>query len=94
MAQSEQGKNRVLKAFEQRGEGARLFDVLMKAPQIEGQHLETHLNVSMARLRETYYELRLEKLKSELKTNPTTDLLREIQETQRAIEAEKRVYKR
>lgn len=94
LAQSEQGKNRVLKAFEQRGEGARLFDVLMKAPQIEGQHLETHLNVSMARLRETYYELRLEKLKGELKTTPTTDLLREIQETQRAIEAEKRVYKR
>lgn len=94
LAQTEQGKNRVLKAFEQRGEGARLFDVIMKAPQVESQQLEAHLNVSMARLRESYYELRLEKLKVELKTNPTTDLLREIQETQRAIEAEKRVYRR
>lgn len=93
-ARSESGKSRVLKHFEQRGDGARLFDVLMKTPQIPTDQLEGSLNTSMARLRETYYELRLDKLKSDLKAQPSTELLREIQETQRAIEAERRVYKR
>ena len=93
-ARSEQGKNRVLKHFEQRGEGARLIDVLMKSPTFERSDLETHITTAMARLREVYYELRLDKLKAQLKTSPSVELLREISETQKAIEAERRVYKR
>lgn len=93
-ARSEQGKSRVLKHFEQRGEGARLIDVLMKSPTFEKADLEAHIAVGMARVREVYYEMRLDKLKAELKTNPTVELLREISETQKAIEAERRVYKR
>lgn len=93
-ARSEHGKNRVLKHFEARGEGARLIDVLMKSPTFEPANLEAHLTTAMARLREVYYELRLDKLKAKLKTEPSVDLLREISETQKAIEAERRIYKR
>ncbi|MDX2005689.1 MAG: DNA primase [Meiothermus sp.] len=93
-ARSEQGKNRVLKHFEQRGEGARLMDVLMKSPAFDVKDLENHITVAMARVREIYYEMRLDKLKLELKANPSVELLREISETQKAIEAERRVYKR
>lgn len=93
-ARSEQGKSRVLKHFEARGEGARLIDVLMKSPTFERADLEAHLTMAMARLREVYYELRLDKLKAELKTGASLELLREISETQKAIEAERRVYKR
>lgn len=48
-ARSEQGKSRILKHFEQRGEGARLIDVLMKSPSFDRQNLEAHLNVALAR---------------------------------------------
>jgi DNA primase len=93
-ARAEQGKSRVLKRFEQRGEGARLIDILMKSPQIAPSELELYLTQSMARVREVYYEIRLDKLKIQLKEQPSVELLREISETQKAIEAEKRVYMR
>jgi len=97
-ARSEQGKNRILKHFEQRGEGARLIDVLMKSPSFERQNLEVHLNVALARVREVYFEMRLEKLKTQLKSVTDLDeiraLTKEIQEVLQAIEAERRVYKR
>jgi DNA primase len=97
-ARSEQGKNRILKHFEQRGEGARLIDVLMKSPSFERANLEAHLTVAMARLREVYYEMRLDKLKTQLKSTTDLDeiraLTKDIQEVLQAIEAERRVYKR
>ncbi len=97
-ARSEQGKSRILKHFEQRGEGARLIDVLMKSPSFDRQSLEAHLNVALARVREVYYELRLDKLKAQLKSTTDLDetrtLTKEIQEVLQAIEAERRVYKR
>ncbi len=97
-ARSEQGKNRVLKHFEQRGEGARLIDVLMKTPSFDRGNLESHLTVAMARVREVYYEMRLDKLKTQLKSTSDLDeiriLTKDIQEVLQAIEAERRVYKR
>lgn len=97
-ARSEQGKNRILKHFEQRGEGARLIDVLMKSPSFERMNLEAHLTVAMARVREVYYEMRLDKLKTQLKSTSDLDevraLTKDIQEVLQAIEAERRVYKR
>ncbi|MER3462696.1 MAG: DNA primase [Armatimonadota bacterium] len=89
-----EGKNkaRVIRHFQERGEGDRLFDALMKRPEEAPQDLEHTLQTSMARLREVYYEMRLDKLKQELKTSPSVELLKEIQEIQRAIEAERRVY--
>ena len=97
-ARSEQGKSRVLKHFEQRGEGARLIDVLMKSPQFERSDLEAHLNIGMARVREVYYEMRLETLKTHLKSTSDLDeirsLTKDIQEVLQAIEAERRIYRR
>lgn len=97
-ARLEQGKNRILKHFEQRGEGARLIDVLMKSPSFERINLEAHLTVAMARVREVYYEMRLDKLKTQLKSTSDLDevraLTKDIQEVLQAIEAERRVYKR
>jgi DNA primase len=93
-AKEERLKNRVIKRFEARGEGAKLIERLVMAPSIEPKELEASLNDSMAILREVYLSERLERLKVELKTNPTVELLREIQEIQRAIEAERRVYRR
>ncbi|GEM85291.1 DNA primase [Meiothermus hypogaeus NBRC 106114] len=97
-ARSEQGKNRILKHFEQRGEGARLIDVLMKSPSFDRVNLEAHLTVAMARVREVYYEMRLDKLKTQLKSTSDLDeiraLTKDIQEVLQAIEAERRVYKR
>ncbi len=97
-ARSKQGKSRILKHFEQRGEGARLMDVLMKSPSFDQQSLEAHLNVALARVREVYYELRLDKLKAQLKNTADLDetraLTKEIQEVLQAIEAERRVYRR
>ncbi|GAO75399.1 DNA primase [Meiothermus ruber] len=97
-ARSEQGKSRILRYFEQRGEGARLMDVLMKSPSFDQQNLEAHLNVALARVREVYYELRLDKLKAQLNSTADLDktrtLTKEIQEVLQAIEAERRGYKR
>lgn len=97
-ARSEQGKSRILKHFEQRGEGARLIDVLMKSPQFERGDLEAHLGVGMARVREVYYEMRLEALKTHLKSASDLDeirsLTKDIQEVLQAIEAERRIYRR
>lgn len=97
-ARSEQGKSRILRYFEQRGEGARLMDVLMKSPSFDQQNLEAHLNVALARVREVYYELRLDKLKAQLNSTADLDktrtLTKEIQEVLQAIEAERRVYRR
>ncbi|MCS7067386.1 MAG: DNA primase [Meiothermus sp.] len=97
-ARSEQGKSRILKHFEQRGEGARLIDVLMKSPSFDRVNLEAHLTVAMARVREVYYEMRLDKLKTQLKHTTDLDeirtLTKDIQEVLQAIEAERRVYKR
>jgi len=97
-ARSEQGKARVLKHFEQRGEGARLIDVLMKSPSFVQADLESHLGVAMARVREVYYEMRLDKLKTQLKAASDLEeirgLTKDIQEVLQAIEAERRVYKR
>ncbi len=91
-------KSRILRHFEQRGEGARLMDILMKSPSFERAELEAHLGVAMARVREVYYEMRLDKLKAQLKNTTELEeiraLTREIQEVLQAIEAERRLYKR
>ncbi|MDW8481360.1 MAG: DNA primase [Meiothermus sp.] len=98
VSRSKHGRSRVLRHFEQRGEGARLMDILMKSPSFERAELEAHLAVAMARVREVYYEMRLDKLKAQLKSSADLEeirtLTREIQEVLQAIEAERRLYRR
>ncbi|RDI95514.1 DNA primase [Meiothermus sp. QL-1] len=98
VCREQRGKGRILRYFEQRGEGARLMDVLMKSPSLERDSLEAHLAVALARVREVYYEMRLDRLKSQLKNTTELDeiraLTREIQEVLQAIEAERRIYRR
>jgi DNA primase len=94
---SGQNKARVIRHFQERGEGDRLFDALMKRPEEAPQDLEHTLQVSMARLREVYYEMRLDKLKAQLKAASDLEeirsLTKDIQEVLQAIEAERRVYR-
>jgi len=48
----------------------------------------------LARLRAAYYLERRAKLKEALNQNPSLEILREIQELDQAIEAERRIYRR
>ncbi|RIH89883.1 DNA primase [Calidithermus roseus] len=92
-----QNKARVIRHFQERGEGDRLFDALMKRPEEAPQDLEHTLQTSMARLREVYYEMRLDKLKAQLRAASDLEevraLTKDIQEVLQAIEAERRVYR-
>jgi DNA primase len=51
------------------------------------------MDKALARLREAYYLERRAKLKEVFLQNPSQELLREIQELDQAIEAERRIYR-
>ena len=76
-----------------REEGGILFERLMLAAPPEPAELERTLEKAMARLREGYYRARLAELKARLAEGASAELLREIQELQRAIETERRRYR-
>ena len=84
---------RVRQRLLDREEGAVLFERLMLASPPEPPELERLLEKSLARLREGYYRKRLEELKNALAREATPELLREIQELQQKIEAERRRYR-
>jgi hypothetical protein len=66
---------------------------LMMAPSVEEARLPEVMNKALARLREAYYLERRAKLKELLRQSPSLELLREIQELDQAIEAERRIYR-
>lgn len=86
---------RLVASFESRSEGARLFERLMLQTGDTPDNLEHTLDKAMARLREAYLQVRLNDMKEVLKEQlePDTSYLREVQDVQRAIEAERRLYK-
>jgi len=74
--------------------GGILLERLMLVPSVDEPRFPEILEKTLARLREAYYLERRAKLKEELNRNPSLDLLREIQELDQAIEAERRIYRR
>ena len=86
---------RILDRFAERGEGGQLFERLMLAGgEPPGEHKE-QLDKSLARLREAYLLRKRARLTAQLKTDPehALELLKEIQELDQAIEAERRLYR-
>lgn len=94
MAKTEKSSQRIIAHFERRGEGSKLLELLVMGPGRPLSELQSSMERSMARLREIYLMERLERLKAQLHTEADNNILREIHEVQRAIEAERRVYKR
>jgi len=84
---------RIRQRLLEREEGGILFERLMLAAPPEPAELERTLEKAMARLREGYYRARLAELKARLAEEASAELLREIQELQRAIETERRRYR-
>jgi len=94
VAKEESSPRRLLAHFERRGEGARLIERLLMIPRSPQQDLASRLEQGMARLREHYLTERYLELKDALKVRQDPALLKEIAELQRAIEAERRLWKR
>jgi DNA primase len=65
----------------------------MMAPEVEAPRLQEVVEKALARLREAYYLERRARLKERLLQSPSQDLLKEIQELDQAIEAERRIYR-
>ena len=84
---------RILAEIGHRREGALLFERLMLVPDLDPDDLAENINKALARVREGYLEERLRELKARLEREDSPDLLREIQEVQEAIEAERRAYR-
>ena len=86
---------RILDRFAERGEGARLFERLMLTGAEHPAEHKEQLDKSLARLREAYLLRKRARLTEELKKNPdrALEILKEIQELDQAIEAERRLYR-
>ncbi|MFX9765967.1 hypothetical protein ABTP06_20135, partial [Acinetobacter baumannii] len=74
--------------------GGILLERLMLVPSVDEPRFPEILEKTLARLREAYYLERRAKLKEELSRNPSMEILREIQELDQAIEAERRIYRK
>ncbi|BDG16887.1 DNA primase [Thermus brockianus] len=83
-----------LKGVLSRKEAGGLFlEKLMMVPPREEPRFPEILEKTLARLREAYYLERRAKLKALLAQEPRLELLKEIQELDQAIEAERRIYR-
>ncbi len=88
-------QRRILDRFAGRGEGGLLFERLMlSGSDSAGEHKE-QLDKSLARLREAYLRRKRARLTAALKEDRehTLQILKEIQELDHAIEAERRLYR-
>ncbi|WP_018111230.1 DNA primase [Thermus igniterrae] len=74
--------------------GGIFLERLMMAPSVEESRFPEVVEKTLARLREAYYLERRAKLKEALSRTPSLELLKEIQELDQAIEAERRIYRR
>lgn len=86
---------RILDRFAERGEGGRLFERLMLSGSEHAAEHKEQLDKSLARLREAYLRRKRERLTVALKDSPeqALEILKEIQELDHAIEAERRLYR-
>ncbi|WP_456413817.1 DNA primase [Oceanithermus profundus] len=86
---------RILDRFAGRGEGGRLFERLMLSGSEHPAEHKEHLDKSLARLREGYLRRKRARLTAALKEDPerALEILKEIQELDHAIEAERRLYR-
>ncbi|TBH21432.1 DNA primase [Thermus thermamylovorans] len=94
LARKEPRRDHLRQVLSRKKAGGILFERLMMAPSVEEPRLQEVLEKTLARLREAYYLERRSKLKEALQQNPSLDILREIQELDQAIEAERRIYRR
>lgn len=86
---------RILDRFSERSEGGRLFErLILSGSEYPAEYKET-LDKSLARLREGYLRRKRNILIRRLKQEPENalDLLKEVQELDEAIEAERRRYR-
>ncbi|WP_117238291.1 DNA primase [Thermus sediminis] len=93
LARKEPRKDYLRGVLSRKEAGGIFLERLMLAPEVEAPRLPEVVEKALARLREAYYLERRAKLKERLGQNPSQDLLREIQELDQAIEAERRVYR-
>ncbi|HID16426.1 MAG TPA: DNA primase, partial [Candidatus Atribacteria bacterium] len=86
---------RILDRFAGRGEGGRLFERLMLSGIEHHAEHKDRLDKSLARLREGYLRRKRARLTAALKKDPehALEILKEIQELDHAIEAERRLYR-
>ncbi len=86
---------RILDRFAGRGEGGRLFERLMLSGSEHPAEHKEQLDKSLARLREAYLRRKRARLTAALKQDPehAIEILKEIQELDHAIEAERRLYR-
>ncbi|WP_457638340.1 DNA primase [Oceanithermus sp.] len=86
---------RILDRFSERSEGGRLLERLILSGSEHPREYKETLDKSLARLREGYLQRKRNKLTLMLKQNPadTMKILKEIQELDEAIEAERRRYR-
>ncbi|WP_234553415.1 DNA primase [Thermus caliditerrae] len=94
LARKEPRRDYLRQVFGRKEAGGILFERLMMAPSVEEPRLPEVMEKTLARLREAYYLERRAKLKEALNQNPSLEILREIQELDQAIEAERRIYRR
>ncbi|MGC8966860.1 MAG: DNA primase [Thermus sp.] len=93
LAKKEPRKDYLRQVLSRKEAGGILFERLMMAPEVEEARLPEVMEKALARLREAYYLERRAKLKELLQQSPSLELLREIQELDQAIEAERRIYR-
>lgn len=93
LARKEPRKDYLRQVLSRKEAGGILFERLMMTPEVEEARLPEVMNKALARLREAYYLERRAKLKELLRQSPSLELLREIQELDQAIEAERRIYR-
>ena len=86
---------RVLDRFAERGEGGRLFERLVLSGNENSTEYKRMLDKSMARLREGYLSRRRARLTGQLRADSerALEILKEIQQLDEAIEAERRRYR-
>jgi len=93
LARREPRKDYLRGVLSRKEAGGILLERLMMAPEVEAPRLQEVVEKALARLREAYYLERRARLKERLLQNPSQDLLKEIQELDQAIEAERRIYR-
>jgi DNA primase len=93
LARKEPRKDYLRSVLSRKEAGGILLERLMLAPEVELPRLPEVMEKALARLREAYYLERRGKLKELFLQKPSQELLKEIQELDQAIEAERRIYR-
>ncbi|MEZ0348605.1 MAG: DNA primase [Thermus sp.] len=93
LARREPRRDYLRQVLSRKEAGGLFLEKLMMAPPLEEPRFPEVMEKTLARLREAYYLERRAKLKALLAQEPRMELLKEIQELDQAIEAERRIYR-